>query len=93
MKKYKVITTCTFQNRYLEKESVVEFPDDVEVPRHLKLLGGKSKEKAKTVDKDSTFSGMQEKNLAAVNPKTGFGQGLVKEPKKSESKKSENKKS
>ena len=91
MKTYKVITTCTFQNRYLEKDKIVEYADDVSVPRHLELVKG-SVDKPKTVDKADTFSGMQEKNLSGLNPQSGFGKGLVQEPKKSEPEKSEKKK-
>ena len=91
MKTYKVITTCTFQNRYLEVGTIVEYPSDVEVPRHLELVKDKTV-KPEVKEKEGTFSGMQEAQQSLNKPKSGFSQNVIQEPKKSESQKESPKK-
>jgi hypothetical protein len=82
MKKYIVKTTCTFERKYLEAGKVVEYPDDVAVPRHL-ILAENTAEVQKPKSSEDTMSGLAKKQVDAMKPKTGFGAGLSNgEPKK-----------
>ena len=75
MKTYKVLNTCTFQRRYLEKDAIVEFPDDIKPSRHLKLISGKVKAPA-PAEKGDALSEIQKKQTEAIKPKTGFASSL-----------------
>ena len=38
MKKYKVITECTWANGYWDKDRIVEFEDNLKPPEHFQLV-------------------------------------------------------
>jgi hypothetical protein len=89
MKAYRVIRTCTIGRRYLEKGAVVEYPDDVQVPRHLEPLKGAKLPKASKPDDGHSYSALQKKDAEAKKVKGGFGSSLHqdKTPKSGKSKK------
>ena len=83
MKTYKVKTTCTFQNRYLDAGKIVQYEDDVKVPRHLALVKGKVKPDA-IKDGDGSLSEMQKDQQKLNNPSSGFAKNAIEKPEKSE---------
>lgn len=84
MKTYRVIETCIFKKRFLEKGMIVEYEDDIVVPIHLELLPGEKAPEKKP--EEGSLSFMQKKQKEFYTPKAGFA-APKQEPEKPKSKK------
>ena len=79
MKKYKVLRDCIvynemgFTRKYFNKGDIVDLEDSIEPIIHFERI---SKDPIEKKEQGESFSGLQQKQKEASNPKTGFAKSL-----------------